>query len=140
MSKSYNRWLTRVKDFQTPWTEKEIIYFRKAVGQAGIKNSTERMDLLMRVSGRKYRITTDHSEKGRNYLLNKTLKRNGGLRKGAKLGRRELQILRNLSHHNFVGLYEYCPGYYFPIYEAVSLNGKTFSYIGCTYSQLEVLS
>lgn len=153
-NKSYVKWLARVKDVKTPWTEEEIIYFRKAVGRSGIKDQELKLDLLyefnMRADAKGYRITFGHDVKGQHYMLSKSLRKDGTLRKGSKLGYREITILKTLKHHKLVGVRNMVPtnftysnmenAYFLPIYRAVSRSGESFDYIGTTYEQVEVIS
>ena len=151
ISKTASKWLARINDTTTPWSESEIIYFRKAVGYCGLKNVDER-EMLLTAFQKKcdaingYMITEEQSLKGQHYLLTNTVKKSGQYRKGAKLGDRELDIMRNLSHHLFVGLYAEYNGAgevmsYLPIYRAVSIMvSASFEYVGTRYEQLEVVA
>ncbi len=144
--KTYEKWRVRIIDHDTPWTENEIIYFRKAIGQCGMKDPVQRASLrnlfFINTESIYYRITDEQSERGRDYLLSKSLKLNGERRTGCKLDSYELNVLRNLDHHLFVGLECSTAGlaHYFPVYRAVSKTGDSFDYVGATYSQMEVLS
>lgn len=140
MSKAYDKWLNRVNDYKTPWTEQEIIYFRKAIGLAGIKDSNLRADLYHSFVDQAgiYNITQEQSEKGRQYLLDKSLKRNGQMRKGSKLTERELAVLRDPTMiHYFVGLWG-IGGHYLPIYRAQTESEAAFEYTGTTYDRMMV--
>jgi hypothetical protein len=150
-SKAYIRWRARILDISTPWTENDIIYFRKAIGGAGLKDTTERDDLrkLFEVTCDKlggFRITTEQSERGRDYLLSKSLKLNGDRRLGCRLDNREIAVLKDLDHHLFVGLYSqpigggFASGCYLPVYRAVSRDGGTFEYVGATYDLVQVVA
>lgn len=149
MGTVYKKWMERIQDTERPWTESEIIYFRKAIGAAGIKDAEVRKELhnlfwdtLHGNDYSIYRITDEHSTKGQRYLLERSLRRDGGYRKNSKLGYREIGILRALSHHLFVGLYRPQGGldYYLPVYRAVALDGQWFEYVGATYEQVIILS
>ena len=146
MNNAYSKWSFRISDINNAWTEKDIIYFRKAIGNYGIKDETLRNKLkanfyriLNQIEG--YLITNDQSEKGKNYLLSNSLKKDGTKRKNCKLGNREIEILQNLDYHQFVGLHEQVNGLgkicgYLPIYKAVSMDGKSFEYVGTHYDQI----
>jgi len=145
-SKSFKKWLARIEDTKTPWTEHDIIYFRKAIGHSGLKDRSEaellysRFDKMVdKIGG--YRITSEQDEKGRVYLLDSSLKKNRQPRKMNKLGGFEIGVLKNLDFHFFCGLYNNNPYYehYFPVYRAVAKDGTYFEYIGATYFQVEVL-
>lgn len=145
-SKSFKKWLARIEDTKTPWTEHEIIYFRKAIGSSGLKDREEAAMLVSRfermvhnIGG--YRITYEQDEKGRLYLLHNSLKQNGQLRKNNKLGQFEIDVLRNLDFHFFCGLYQMQAYYehYLPVYRAVAKDGSYFEYIGVAYFYVEVL-
>lgn len=138
------KWMRRVLDIETPWTEHEIIYFRRAVGVSGIRDEDAKAVLRSMftetATAGRYRITTSQDEKGRAYLLSKSLLRNGTPRKGCRLGARELDILSNFSHHTLIGLYRPQAGYehFLPIYKMHSLDGRSFEYVGTVYEQLLV--
>lgn len=147
-SKAFTKWLARVKDTKTAWTESEVIYFRKAIGICGLKDQEERLILKMefeeRASNKGYSILPEHNEKGRNYLLSKSLKKNGQVRKGSKLGARELDIMLNLKHHKLTALYPQCNGFgqalgYLPVYTAYDRKGNHFQYIGATYEMMQIV-
>lgn len=143
MSKAYDRWCKRIKDTKTPWTAGEIRAFRKAIGSCGLKEVHLRQSLLAAFERMRpyYAITKEQSEKGRDYLLNKSLRRDGKQRKGNKLGTREIDILLDKRMiHYFVGVRP-MGGNYVPIYRAV-ITGKDyryFEYTGTSYNQLEVI-
>lgn len=137
--RTFKKWLLRVGNTTDPWTETEIVSFRMAVRRAP---KEQRLQLLYRFEVTAptglYRITDEQSEKGRLYLLSKSLRLDGRRRAGCKLGIRELSILRSLSHHEFTGLYASGSGFH-PVYTAVSTDGSYFTYTGVTYDMLEVL-
>lgn len=147
--KAYDKWLLvlQEKSKGKAWTEGEIIYFRKAIGIAGIQDGQLRINLrnafyhYMPDVG--YKITTEQSEKGRNYLLAKSLKKNGQFRKGNKLGSRELSILKTLKEHRLIELYDASTNmyghYYYPVYRAISKSKETFEYTGIWYEALTVV-
>lgn len=145
-NKAFDKWMARIQDTKTPWTEQEIIYFRKAIGLAGIKSEHLRNCLRTAFNSMNpyYSITREQSEKGRKYLLDKSLKKNGQKRKGCKLGEWELDILRNPDMvHYFVGLHQPQASleYYLPVYRAI-VTGETcwyFEYIGASYELMEVI-
>jgi hypothetical protein len=142
---TYMKWTNRVRDTSNAWTENDIIYFRKYVRGLG---STPERATLMQLFERTlelndgYLITNEQSEKGREYLLSNTLKKNGDRRKHAKLGERELDILRDLREHRLVGRYEPTYGnysYWLPVYRAISNTGEHFEYVGTMYSELQIV-
>ncbi len=149
-TKSFERWLNRVNDTETPWAESEIIYFRKAIGMAGLKDQAQRnllvssFRLMVEKDVQSYHITEAQSLKGRDYLLSQSLKANGTRRKGCRLDQSQLDILQALETHYFVGLWNMGQfsgsAYYLPIYRALDVNGNWFDYIGATYSQVRVLA
>lgn len=149
ISIAYGKWMTRLRDTNNVWTENDIIYFRKAIGYCGIKDPELRKQLrkqfdVFAEKNEGYLITNEQSEKGRTYLLDRSLRKNGELRKGCKLGSREIDILRDLDYHRFVGLWEQHNGFgdvmgYLPVYRAVAQNGNSFEYVGATYEMMEVV-
>lgn len=143
-TKAYDKWLSRVNNAETPWSEQEIIYFRKAVGASGIQDACLRETLREKFAdvaySPGYRITREHSEKGRAYLLAKSLKKDGTPRKGCRLGDFELGVLRNLEEHRLVGLERASAGeHYWPIYRAIAEDGTSFDYVGATYELVQVI-
>lgn len=146
-TKAFKKWVARIEDTTTPWSEQEVIYFRKAIGSAGLKDAAER-GLLRRMFNEKalaepgYRITAAHDIKGQQYMLSKSLKLNGTVRRGNKLGQFELAVMKNLSHHLFVGLYrpQENLNYFLPIYRAISITGAYFDYVGATYEMVKVIN
>lgn len=146
-SKAFKKYEELLKNKKHVFTQSEIIYFRKAIGVAGLKNIHERQELinLFMDNQKGYRITREHDELGRNYLISKSLKKNGQFRKGSKLGERELNILYNFSHHMFMGLQSqnsnrgFYDNWYLPIYRAYDKKGNYFDYIGTVYEQVRVL-
>lgn len=145
-STAFKKWKARIENLSCPWTENDIIYFRKAVGHNGLQDPAERALLIslfntMISDTDGVFITEQHSRKGQIYLLENSLKKNGDPRKQNIFGEYELHILKNLSHHLFVGLYRnglFCD-HYFPIYRAVDKDGNYMDYVGATYSQCVVL-
>lgn len=136
-NKTFRKWSKRVLDYETPWTENEIIYFRKALGSSGFKdrelakvllNAFE--NVLSRVS---YKITPEQTDKGIAYIKNACFRRNGTLRRAKTnpFGQREAEIILNFSHFEFVGLNNTSfTGYafYVPIYKVVARDGSSFEY------------
>lgn len=144
---SYKKWYklieTKLKYANAPFSEHEVIYFRKSVGASGIKDQGLRADLKrhfyasMPEDG--YNITLEHQQKGIDYLMANTFKKNGTLRKNNMFGSFELEVLKNYSHFKFVGLHRAgMSDYVLPLYECIAHNGDSFTYIGTVYSCIEV--
>lgn len=141
---AFDRWLKRVKDVITPWTEHEIIYFRKAIGVSGLVDPAERAFLRSEfeacAASIGYRITAEQDSKGRGYLLSMSLRRDGRTkRKGCILGDHELCVLKELDRHYLVGLASNGPCF-LPVYRAVAVGGESFDYIGATYEMVRVVA
>ena len=145
-NKTYIKWKTILENKAQgqPWTEHEIIYFRKAIGMAGIKDAELRHKLknmffeLMPIGG--YNITNEQSQKGTNYLLKNSYKLNGQLRKNNIFGDRELNILKNCFEHKLIDLYQYNQAeYYSPVYSAIDTDGNSFDYLGVSYSMIRIV-
>lgn len=146
-TKAFKKWLKRIEDVTTPWTEQEIIYFRKAVGSSGLGDPAERAllrdkfaETVERIGG--YRITREHCQKGTGYVLTKSLRKDGHLRKGSKFTKWQLGTFQNLSHHLLVDLYfsgNQYRDHYLPVYRAVSKMGDSVDYIGATYDMIQVI-
>jgi hypothetical protein len=147
-SKAFKRWKARIEDTKTPWTEKEIVYFRAAIGKSGLARDEERhtlkdlfKEMIDNTGG--VRITQVQDIKGQQYLLNNSLKLNGEPRKNNILGSMELNILKTLDYHLFVGVYNPVgfQGFdsYLPIYRAISTSGAFFEYTGTVYDQITII-
>lgn len=146
-SKAYVKWESRINDLSTPWSEQEIIYFRKATGHSGLKDKGERIALqaLFRDSigydgFEGYRITRAQDVKGQAYVISKSQRVDGTLRKGTKFSFRELRVFKELEHHLLVGMYfpQHGLDCWFPIYRAVALCGWV-EYVGATYEQMTIV-
>lgn len=136
-SKTFLKWEKRVQDTATPWTENEIIYFRKAVGSSGLKDELERQSLREQFEQRAkkgYGITPEQTEKGINYLKNTCFKKNGSLRDTKKrmtFGLREIAIIKDFYEFKFVGIYDASPNhyrFYTPVYRVIDSRGNAFEY------------
>lgn len=144
--KPSDRWALRVDTTDTPWLEAEIIYFRKAIGSAGLKDATTRRRLarefIYNAMRLKYRITEEHSVKGQQYLLSKSLRQDGTERSGNRLGSFEIGVLKDLDRHMLVNLYRPQEAFesYLPVYRAIDSKGAWFEYVGATYEQVRVLA
>lgn len=136
---TFNKWLNQTE--RECWSEKDIIYFRKAINSSAI--SPEQHDLLMdAVEGKSYALHPEQQDKGTRYLLSKSLKLNGTPRKHNKLSPECISILRNDPVHRLVGfrnLNPYGMNSYVAVYEAKDSFGRCFRYTGVTYDLLDVL-
>ena len=148
-NKAYIKWLNLIdskrENFNAPWSESEIIYFRKAIGLAGINDVKLRSNLLdyfnSSMPDEGFNITLDQKEKGINYLLSNTYKKNGTLRKNNIFGTFELNVLKQYEDFKLISLYEYGNGgYYLPVYRCISKNGSYFDYLGTVYSQIKIFN
>lgn len=142
-NKVATKWITKLSDADYIWTESDIIYFRKAIGLNGIKDSEVRRYLMKMFDKYNeqfdgFRITGEQQQKGTNYLVKNTYKQNGELRKGNKLGQVEREILSEVVQHRLDGMY-YHGGYFLPVYKAIDVKGNWFTYIGTQYEQLQTL-
>jgi hypothetical protein len=152
MSKSYKKWKdlinSKMRCYNAPWTESEIVFFRKAIGYCGLKDVELRSKLHdhfhdhMPKEG--YNISMDQAQKGINYLRSKTYKLNGDLRKGNIFGEFERSVINNFRHFKFVGLYPQTNGTgetlgYLPVYRCIAENGCYFDYTGTAYQAIEIL-
>lgn len=145
-NKTFNKWKdlidTKLKYSNAPWGEKEVVYFRRALGLAGMKDRDKALELrfyfdeVMPFDG--YNITVEHQQKGINYLRDNTFKKNGQLRKNNIFGQSEIDIINNYKEFKFVGLID-VRGYYLPIYRCIAENGDYFDYTGTMYSMIEIL-
>lgn len=146
-SRAFKKWLKRIEDTETPWTEKDIIYFRKAVGSSGLKDPTERallrslfVQTAESIGG--YRITREHCAKGTGYVLSKSLRQDGRPRKGCIFTPWQLGIFQNLQEHRLVDLWFNGNAYFhhfLPVYRAIAKFGDTVDYVGTTYSLMRVI-
>ncbi len=139
---AFEKWVCML-DERSEWSEGEIIAFRKALGHCGFKDPAQKQELLKRFRTRAelgcYRITRQQAVKGQTYLLKNSLKLNGEMRSGCKLGWKEIKILKELDHHLLVGMEPQYNAFgklthYLPIYRAISFP-HSFEYIGDRYSE-----
>lgn len=143
-TKAFKRWQKRVNDIQSPWTETEIIYFRKYLRS---HNEPEIDELYKQFSDIAesigYSITIEQSLKGIEYLRKACFRLDGGLRKSAPF---TLYQARHLAKEAFIGfkfrgLCAHSWGLgnsLFPIYEVISTFGG-FDYLGVTASMIETV-
>ncbi len=136
-NKTFLKWANRIKDTKTPWTENEIIYFRKAVGSSGLKELELRSKLLDMfntiLSEKSYKITEQQSIKGINYIKGVCFKKNGQLRDSKQncFSDYEATIILNFRKFEFVGLHyasQNAYAFYTPIYRVISKQGRSFEY------------
>lgn len=139
----YNK-LLEEKATGIPWTESEIIYFRKYINTRNLDSDLiPKFYRCMPENG--YQLTAAQDQKGTNYLLNNSIKKNGQLRKGSKLDSHEINILLNSPTNTFIGLQDlntmkYGFTQYVAVYRMTDKDGRWFEYTGVTYSMLEVIS
>lgn len=133
-SKTFTRWLKRVQDVATPWTENEIIYFRKAIGSSSTITDEQRQQLRAIFDGHEYDITPDQTTKGIEYLINSVWTKAMKPRRTAKakvFGERERDIIANFYEFKFVGLQNVSQNsyrFYVPVYRVVAQDGSSFEY------------
>lgn len=151
-NKTFAKWLARVLDTTTPWSENDIIYFRKAVGHCGIKDVELRRILVdkfnetvSKIGG--YDITPDQSNKGLDYIKSVAMRRDGtpSQSKDNCFGAREISIMNDFSKFTFAGLYEQVNGIgevmgYLPIYETFGTDGNSFEYVGAAKGIMQVVA
>lgn len=89
-----------------------------------------------------YKISSELSSKGLEYLTRCNFKKNGTPRKNS-WGSYELQVIRNFSHFTFSGLYDLSENsrtQYAPVYRMYSTLGNWFEYIGVPFEMSLVLA
>ena len=148
MGKAYTKWMDKIETVQVA-TEKDVIYLSKAIGYYGLTHENERFALRCALAKRLdeggIHLTPEHQRKGTDYLLGKSLRKDGTRRKGCKLGTRELGILLSADvGHKWVSIFPQYNGMgfvmgYLPIYRAYTDDGRSFEYTGTTYDQMEVV-
>jgi len=133
----------KVQYVNAPFSEQEVIYFRKAIGASGLKCPMDRRELVnhfhnsMPEEG--YNITADHQAKGIKYLLDNTFKKNGKPRKNNIFSDFGLSVISDFKEFKFVGVHR--PGYsefYLPLYKCISNKGDSFTYTGNVYSMIVI--
>ncbi len=141
-NKTYIKWMRRVEDKQTPWTEDQIIYFRKAVSRCSKMDPTLKDELLRRfqVNVRNYggyKITPEQTEKGIGYLRLKCFGKRGTTMffKRNFIGPQGDMICQDFSHFELSGLDSVYNGMgevlcWNPIYKVVAKDGSSFEYTG----------
>ena len=110
-------------------TEQQILLIKRRYNKSR-ENASEMFNLLDSVMP--IRLTAEHAEKGREWLLRKNLKNNGEFRKNSSLGYRELHILNNAKeaylsyfYPNGNGFFSY---YYTPVW-SIDTNEEHFEYM-----------
>jgi hypothetical protein len=147
MGKAYANWLDKLESAEV-FTENDVIYLRKAIGYSGLADEGQRhalkYELYKRLSGRGIRLTLAQQRKGTEYLLGKSLRKDGKPRKGCKLNAREIAILqsRNVTHR-WVDIYPQANGFgkvlgYLPVYRAEA-GADSFDYVGTVYDLMTVV-
>jgi hypothetical protein len=143
----FEKWMVRVLDKKTPWTESQIRSFRKYIGSCGVE-FTSLKEILIDTLDFNYDITKEQTKKGLNYLFKIAFKKDGSLRetKVYPFGVREVEVLRNFSHFKFVGIERQNWNSYFdeyqassPVYRVVSKNGTSFEYVAGSFGSIEVV-
>jgi hypothetical protein len=126
-NKTFNKWFKRVQDNQTPWTENEIIYFRKY-----LRSNPDKYSILMDSFKSEYSITSEQTKKGYDYIYNTCFKKNGELRETRDMpfGNREAEIIKNFKEFRFVGLNDigFQHQFYLPVYKVIAKDGTYFEY------------
>ena len=123
--RTFKKWLKRVQDDKTPWTENEIIYFRKFI------RGGEHGRYLLSLFKQEYSITQEQTIKGIEYLRNTVFKKNGKFRntKNMPFGEREIDIIKDFKEFKFVALYPIgYAAYYLPVYRVIDNQGNSFEY------------
>ena len=116
-------------------TEQQIVNLRSVIASSKGKLTNKEINLLVckfyeLMPNEGYRITTEQTNKGREFLLNHCFTSKGLPRKQVNhLGSRELDIIRDLQDFRFTGLHCYNQaGYTLPIYTAIDGKGNSFRY------------
>jgi hypothetical protein len=86
------------------------------------------------------RITDQHDEKGRSYMLSKSFKKDGSPRKNGVLSEAQGKVLENLQHHLLVDFRYDSIGRVQAVYRAVAKDGTYFDYMGCQYEYIDYVS
>ena len=124
--RTFKKWLKRVQDDKTPWTENEIIYFRKFI------RTSEQRKYLLSLFKEEYSITKEQTIKGIEYLRNTVFKKNGKFRntKNMPFGEREIDVIKDFKEFKFVGLSSVSQYtlYYIPVYRVIDNQGNSFEY------------
>ena len=98
-NKTFEKYMNRINDKKTPWSETDIKYFRKAVGSCSSLPLELRKQLWEAFNNQEtieYKITKEQSATGIEYLKRKAFKANGQPRntKDYQYGERELHIIK----------------------------------------------
>jgi len=136
MSKSFDKWLKRIQDDKTAWTENEIRYFRKQIGSSSTLTSEQKRELINGFRG-PYQITEEQSKTGIEYLRRKAFKTNGKPRntKDYPFSDHELAIIKDFERFEFWSIYDASNSWggctwYLPVYRVYSKSGEFFDYVG----------
>lgn len=147
MSKTYTKWLNRVNDVLTPWTENEIIYFRKYLGESSSITDDQRHILLdLFNTNSEYNITPEQTNKGIAWLTN-TIWTSKGKARSTELARvfgyREKSIVNNFYEFKFVGLQNVSQNsyrFYMPVYRVVAKDGSSFEYVAGSMGTVNIVA
>lgn len=142
-SKSFKKWADRIAKGSHTWLQSELIYLRKAVGHCGLNDPAERA-LLFSLFNCKcqeniLRILPEHDALGQNYLLSRSLMKNGKPRKRNKLDPDQIRIMQCLDYHTIDGLKRCDGNQILPVYVAHDKMGNWFSYTGTMYEMMEIV-
>ncbi len=143
--KTYKKWKTRIES-PTPWTEKDIIYFRKYLNGNG-KYSDELYELFYEnMPNGGYDITPEQSQKGIDYLRTKSFKKNG------QPTTRALQIFTEYQLNTIKDFYEfkltnlYDTSVYWggrpnlvAVYSCADSTGDCFEYLGIPFDLTRIV-
>lgn len=128
-------------------TKSEINAMRKALGYCSKLPSEEKQKIMDALSGRKIRITEEHSNQGINYLKRLAFKTNGEPRrtKNFPFTAHDLETLNNFKEFRLVGLDEIPNNYgepfgYNSIWRVYSrTRGEYFDYVQGHWSDLHII-
>jgi len=143
--KTKKKWLGKLNARPCVLTEQDIIYlrshYRKLEKERDSGAAEFRATFYDTLASTAIKLTKEHSEKGRQYLLDKSLKKNGDRRKNCKLTEKQLNVLRcpDLYHYLVDISDDFSTSGKIPIYRAVAADGSYFDYTGVPYFRLEVL-
>lgn len=137
--KTFKKW-KQVLENRDFITERDLISIRNVINRAFATGNDEAVQyankLLLIFEIKTFRLEQEHSEKGTNYILSKSLKKNGEYRKNNKITSAHEYILHGDGiKHVLIGLYNIGEGratHFVPLYRVISDNGY-FKYTGVAY-------
>lgn len=145
LTKTEQKYLNMAKMASRIWLEQDIVSFRAFLRR---NDRPEICDMILQTFNSNIeklpgKLTPEQQAKGFEWLVRTQIKNDGTLRKNAFIGQRELDIINNFSHFEFIGLRDinyFSPMPYFvPVYRCHGKENSFFDYSTTSQGQCEVV-